>query len=140
MEKRTEEIKVLMARTASDIVEMGRKLIDVKDRLGHGNWLGWLEVEFEWGDQTARNYMNVSKHLGQIQNGFDFAPRALYALSAPSTPEPARKEALARAKVGETVTHVKAKEIISRGKPEPSPVKPDQQDEEMMRWSSVERD
>lgn len=41
---------MLMVCTVLDIVEMGWKFIDVKDCFGYGNWLGWFEVEFEWGD------------------------------------------------------------------------------------------
>jgi hypothetical protein len=56
--------------------------------------------------------MNVAKHFGQIQNGFDFAPRALYLLAAPSTPEDARHEAIARAEQGEAITHKAAQGIV----------------------------
>lgn len=84
-----------MKRTASDIIEIGQKLIEVKERLAHGQFGGWLESEFGWDQRTAQNFMRVG---GQFKNEnfshLDFAPSALYALAAPSTPEPTRQEAI----------------------------------------------
>lgn len=73
-------------------------------RLPHGQFGVWLEAEFEWSDQTALNFMSVAKRFPQIPNGLEFAPRALYLLSAPSTPESARVEAIDRAKLGQPST------------------------------------
>ena len=100
-----------MKRAAQDIIDIGQKLIEVKARLGHGSFGGWLEAEFEWSDQTALNFMNVARRMPGIPNGLDFAPRALYLLAAPSTPETARTEALERAAAGETITHAIAQDI-----------------------------
>jgi hypothetical protein len=53
------EIRTLSKRASSDIVEIGRTLIESKKLVGHGNWLSWLEREFQWTDDTALNYMRV---------------------------------------------------------------------------------
>ena len=42
---------------------LDQKLIEVKERLGHGNDLKWLESEFAWTDRTARNYTTVAKQF-----------------------------------------------------------------------------
>lgn len=86
-----------MKRAASDIIEIGQKLVEVKAALGHGKFGDWLRAEFGWSDQTALNFMNVARRFGEIPNGLEFAPRALYLLSSPSTPTEAREEALERA-------------------------------------------
>lgn len=129
LQQQTGEIRVLMKRTAQGIVEIGIKLISVKARLGHGRFRDWLSAEFEWSLQTAKRFMNVAE-VFQKQQIVDFiAPSALYLLAAPSTPELARDEALARAEFGETITYTKAKAIKQKyaeptslkHKPEPKP-------------------
>lgn len=35
-------IRALGKRVVGDIVEIGRRLADCKERLGHGEWLPWL--------------------------------------------------------------------------------------------------
>lgn len=114
--QRTIEIKALMRRTTRNILEIGEKLIEVKERLGHGRFGEWLKAEFEWSQDTAERFMNVAKRLSSIPHDADFEARALYLLAAPSTPLTARQEALELADKGETVTHTKAKEIVSRHK------------------------
>ena len=102
-----------MRRTAQDIVQIGQKLIEVKQRLGYGRFLDWLDGEFDWSWDTAKRFMRVAEVFGQNQQFADFnvAPSALYELAAPSTPEAARTEAIARAEAGESITYSTAKEI-----------------------------
>lgn len=131
---RTDEIKTLMRRTAQDIIDIGTKLIDVKQRLGHGAFGTWLKAEFEWTDRTARQFMRVSE-VFKTENFSDLklAPSALYLLAAPSTPEEAVNEALERAENGETITHSTAKAIVAEYKngatptpePQPEPIEDD---------------
>lgn len=54
-----EVIRALGKRAARDIVEIGERLIDAKDRCGHGNWSPWLEREFGWSDDAAQRYIRV---------------------------------------------------------------------------------
>lgn len=113
VQQRTEEIRVLVRRSAQDIIDIGAKLIDVKSRLGHGNFGPWLNAEFGWTQQTATNFMHVADKFKNFLNLDSFAPSALYMLAAPSTPEPARLEAIERASNGETITYTTAKEIVT---------------------------
>jgi hypothetical protein len=122
VQQRTGEIKALMRRTAQDIVEIGQKLIEVKDRLEHGLFLSWLRVEFEWSVSAAYKFMQVAERFKFVNfTNLQFAPAALYLLAAPSTPKSAYEEALLRAVDGERVTHCVAKEIIAEHKPTPPP-------------------
>ena len=89
-------IKIRMSRTAQDIIEIGRDLIAVKALLGHGHYLQWLDAEFGMTDQSARNFTNVTERFGKSKTILDFTPTVLYALAAPSTPEPVRKAAAGR--------------------------------------------
>ncbi len=120
VQQRTGEIRTLMRRAAQDIVDIGLKLIEVKERLEHGRFLPWLRVEFDWDERQAQRFIAVAERFGKSDNLSDFAPSALYLLSAPSTPDDARQEALARAGEGEPITHAKAKEIVWRHTPAPA--------------------
>ncbi|PSB28358.1 DUF3102 domain-containing protein [Chlorogloea sp. CCALA 695] len=113
VQQQTGEIRGLMKRTVESIFEIGQRLIIVKERLGHGRFGSWLETEFEWSQDTANHFINVAKKFGKFTNvsEFDMAASALYMLAAPSTPDAARDEALARAKAGESITYKTAKSI-----------------------------
>lgn len=113
VQQRTTEIRALMRRAAQDIIDIGTKLIEVKARLGHGQFGAWLRAEFEWSVPTAARMMQVAERFGDNYQIDNFAPSALYLLAAPSTPEPARLEALERATNGESITHAAAKEIVA---------------------------
>lgn len=122
VQQKTEEIHGLMKRTAGDVVEIGNRLIVVKMKLEHGHFGRWLADEFGWTHMSATRFMNVAEIFGQNSQIVNFGASALYKLAAPSTPEPARKEATKRAEAGETITHAKAKEIIAEHGPEPEDI------------------
>jgi hypothetical protein len=53
------EIKRLGKQTADNVIQIGKLLTECKGICGHKNWFDWLDKEFKWTDQTARNFMNV---------------------------------------------------------------------------------
>ena len=55
--------------------------------------------------------MQVASCFGQNSQLDNFAPSALYELAAPATPAPVRAAAIARAAVGEMITHKTAKAL-----------------------------
>jgi Protein of unknown function (DUF3102) len=120
-------IKALGRRVAADIVEIGRRLTEAKGIAGHGNWLPWLKREFGWTDDTALNFtrvyeMSKSRNFRDLNIGVS----SLYLLAAPSTPQAARNEVVARAEAGETLSHktVKATVAKHRSRPSPRPARP----------------
>jgi len=114
VQQKTEEIKVLIRRTAQDVFDIGQKLSDIKTRLGHGHFGNWLKAEFEWSERTAQNFIKVYESF-KSENIADlsFSQTALYVLA--SAPEEARSEAIAIAKE-KTITSVEAKEIVQKHK------------------------
>ena len=122
VQQKTSEIKERMRNAAQSIVEIGERLLDIKQRLGHGSFGAWLKAEFEWSQDTARNFMNVAERFGQNPKISEFAPSALYLLASPSTPDAARADALDRVDRGEKVTHTTAKQIVQTHKPAPKSV------------------
>ncbi len=100
-----ERIKIRMKRTAEDIIEIGRDLITVKERLPHGQFGMWIDVEFGMSDSTAQNFMNVAGRFGsKFPTVGNLTSRVLYALAAPSTDDAVIERAVAKAEAGEEVT------------------------------------
>lgn len=54
-------------------IEIGRRLVEAKDLLSHGEWLPWLEKETEFSERSAQNYMKIFNEYGAAQLGL-FGP------------------------------------------------------------------
>jgi len=125
VQQQTGEIRALIKRTAQDVIEIGQKLLLVKGKLGHGRFLDWIEAEFEWSYPTAARFIQVANSFGNEYQIDKFAPSALYVLAAPSTPDTARQEAIARASAGEPITYTTAKAIKLKHSPPTTKIKPE---------------
>lgn len=117
VQQRTSEIKSLIHRSAQDIFDIGQKLIEVKEKLGHGRFVMWLNTEFNWSKSTAQRFMQVAR---QFKRGnftdLKIASSALYLLASSNTSVAARQEALERATQGEIINYSAAKSIIAQHK------------------------
>ena len=117
VQQRTSEIKSLIHRSAQDIFDIGQKLIEVKEKLGHGRFLIWLNTEFNWSKSAAQRFMQVAR---QFKRGnftdLNIASSALYLLASSNTSVAARQEALERAAQGEIINRSEAKSIIAQHK------------------------
>ncbi|MBQ8528478.1 MAG: DUF3102 domain-containing protein [Clostridia bacterium] len=49
------------------IVEIGRRLVEAKAALDHGEWGGWLKEEVGFSQSTANNYMKLFEEYGDRQ-------------------------------------------------------------------------
>ena len=54
-------------------IEIGRRLVEAKEMLNHGEWLPWLERETEFSSSSAARYMKVFEEYGAAQLGL-FGP------------------------------------------------------------------
>lgn len=54
-------IRTIGKRVVADIIEIGGRLNECKRIVGHGNWLPWLDREFGWTENTARNFIRVMR-------------------------------------------------------------------------------
>lgn len=118
VQQRTTEIREIVRATAENVIKIGAKLADVRDRLG-GRFIEWLALEFaEWSERTAYNFIAVYQTFGarDQEQIAKIATSALYLLSAPSTPPAARQAALEMAEDGEHVTHKAAKVLVEAAK------------------------
>jgi len=100
-----ERIKLRLRRSAEDIIAIGLDLIAVKESIGHGNFLPWIEAEFGMSANTARNFMRVGEtYAGKSANVAHLDATALYELAAPKTPIEVREEVEKMIEAGEVVT------------------------------------
>lgn len=98
-------IRLRLERTQADIIEIGRDLIAVKERLGHGEFGPWIKTEFGMSADMASRFMNVARNMAdQIPHGAEFAPSVLYELAAPSTSQEVRDVVEAKVAAGEKIT------------------------------------
>lgn len=109
-------IRTLGKRVIADVIEIGRRLTEAKRIAGHGNWLPWLEREFRWTDRTALNFMRVHELAmkSETVSDLDIPVRGLYLLAAPSTPDEARAEVLARAEGGEALSVADVQRTVNK--------------------------
>ena len=115
LQEKTKNIKKLIKRSSQDIIDIGKSLTDIKNRLDYGQFYAWLELEFDWSYRTAVRFMRVSERFASDNlSELNILPSALYELSASSVPEAASQEALKRAKQGETISLNTAKEIKNK--------------------------
>ena len=110
-------IRKLGKRAVGDIIEIGRRLTECRDIVGHGHWRHWLDAEFAWSEQTALNYMRVYE-MAKSKNFLDLniSISALHLLAAPNAPEEACDEIIERVKAGENIPVADVKETIVRAK------------------------
>jgi hypothetical protein len=109
-----EKIRARQRKTAEDLIDTGRELIETRDMLGHGKWGVWLDEELGWDYRTAIRHMRVAQLAEKV--GFaklaNLLPSILYMLTEPKTPNGALNDVLERVEKGERITVKVAEEII----------------------------
>ena len=112
-----ERIRSLVRRSIADIVEAGRELTRVKERVAHGNFGAWLKAEVGIPERTAQNYMRAAAWAEDKSEIISFLhPAALYLLSSPSTPAGAQADIANRIKAGERVSVDEVRHIVDAAK------------------------
>lgn len=83
-------IRRLGKRVVKDVIEIGRRLQEAKDLVGHGGWTAWLEREFDWSQDTASNFIKLytlsqDPKFQTVRNLDDLPLNALYLMARKST-------------------------------------------------------
>lgn len=108
VQQKTEETHLYLGRTAASIVKVGQNLQAVKQRLGHGHFMDWLQAEFGMTHQTALNCIHVAERFGnKIKIILTLPSTVLYLLAQPSTSE-AIVEQVERGELAPTLEAIKA--------------------------------
>ena len=81
IQEQTEEIKQI-ANNAT--IQIGQKLIKVKERLGHGQFITWIEKEFEWSRFQANKLMTIASEFSNVSHAkhLPTSQRPAYALAS----------------------------------------------------------
>jgi Protein of unknown function (DUF3102) len=122
LQENANAIRELGKKTIEQVIEIGRRLTEVKDDLlEHGEFGPWLGREFGWTERTAQNFMRVYK-LSQSNpkriSDLNLPLAGIYLLARPSTSDEVRNEVLERAEAGEQISVATIKEAIAESKPE----------------------
>jgi len=94
----TTRINQRLQNVKLDIVEIGKDLTLVKEKLPHGLFGKWIAREFGWGDnRTAQNYMNAARLAAETcPEVIELLPqKVVYELAAKSTPAEVKSAILA---------------------------------------------
>lgn len=90
---------------ANAVIEIGRHLIEAKDRVGEGSFENWMADEFDWSRAPAYRYISVARQFPNVSGRrHQITREAFYLLAGPSAPETSRDEAVERAETGEHIT------------------------------------
>ncbi len=100
-------------------VAIGERLIAVKRLLQHGQFSDWCDQEFGMSQRTAQNLMNIARTFDGKSAEISFLTDSVLALlAAPSTPEPARQQAIDEAQAtGKSPSVKRTKDIIAEHRP-----------------------
>jgi chromosome segregation ATPase len=71
---------MLKHQTAQNIIEIGKRLIEAKEMLPHGEWGKWLEEKVEFTQQTANKFMRVANEMGNYASMLNSGTGKLFAL------------------------------------------------------------
>jgi hypothetical protein len=143
------EILALRKRAATDIIDIGKRLLETKAMMAHGKFQDWLEIEFDLTLRMAQHFMSAARRFGGAelsdigtklvalleskseQSSF-LGPSVIRLLAAKSVPDSAIEEVLAIAETqDEPVSVEQTKGIIDEHKAlqparPPKPAKPKQ--------------
>jgi hypothetical protein len=69
--------------TRRNIIDIGELLLEAKDQCEHGDWLDWLDSEFDWSPTTADRYMKAATLSSKfpILKNLNIAATTIYALA-----------------------------------------------------------
>lgn len=100
-----ERVRQRHGQTVAAILEMGRDLLGVKERLPHGQFGPWLQAEFGGVARTAQNYMRAAELFAEKSEMVShLPPTTLYALAAPSVSPAVRAEVIGQLDQGNRPT------------------------------------
>jgi Protein of unknown function (DUF3102) len=114
---RAGRLRGLFKKLSANIIAIGRDLIEVKDRLAHGQFENWIERELGVGIRAAQYYMAVARFTdGKSETVALLPPSTLRILAAKSAPSKIVDQVIARAASGDIVADVAVKTMIANDK------------------------
>ncbi len=82
----TAEIWLYKQQAGAAILEIGKRLIEAKEQLSHGEWLPWLEEQVEFSEGTAQRFMRLAREYSNPSPVTDLGvSKALVLLALPAS-------------------------------------------------------
>jgi Protein of unknown function (DUF3102) len=122
------EIRGTFRNDIANIIRRGNLLQEAKDQLPHGEWLPWLQDNFEMDERTAQRAMAAAKFAATKSanvSDLNLTKSALYELSSNEYPPKVVRAALKEAKT-KLVDHLRVYEINEELYPPPPPPETDE--------------
>ena len=113
-ESHAAEIRGLLAQSTANIIDIGRHVKAVRDKLGSTLFLSWVRAEFQWSQAQAYNYMRAAGKFGDVKNISQFQPSAVIELCRKDVDRRAIAAAVQQAANGELVTRRGALALIAQ--------------------------
>ncbi len=108
------EIRGLLSRTGAIVVEIGMRLLEVRETLNARQFNAWVHAEFQWSQSMAVIYQQAARRFGTAKSLENFQPYAIYQLSRNTVPDEVVTEAVRLAASGTIVTGKRAKELLRK--------------------------
>lgn len=86
----TEEILFYKRQAGGAIIEIGKRLLEAKSQLSHGEWLPWLREKVDISERRAQDFMRIAREYSKSAEIADLG--ASKALSLLALPESERAE------------------------------------------------
>ena len=110
----TTEILILKQQTAQNIIEIGKRLIAVKESLPHGEWGKWLKEKVDFSHSSAKRFMQVAREFSNSPALGVLPPTKVFALL--DLPPEEREDFVQNNPVDEMTTRELQKAIKDREK------------------------
>lgn len=109
-----DRIRARLRKHVADILETGRDLLAVKDKLEHGLFTKWAEIELKMTMRTAQRFMAVARLADEVKNDTVslLPPATVYRLAAKSTPPEIRNSILERVAGGDIPSEDEVADLI----------------------------
>ncbi len=114
LKDQAKQISTQLRHNAASVLNIGKRLIEVKSRLSLPAFYVWIRAEFEWSVTTAKRYIACAKRFGDLDCAWVIQTSAMISMVKPSVPESAINEIIALARSKRSISGMMAIEIITR--------------------------
>ena len=74
------EIQFYERQTATGMLEIGKRLIQIKEQLPHGEFMPWVEKELSYSHDSANNFMRCYEKFGNSETFRNLKPSQMFVL------------------------------------------------------------
>lgn len=86
VQQKWSEIESLLRVRTQNAIEIGYRLAEIKNELGHGHWRKWCESVFPYSHDTADRWIKLAEASSQMSQIASFSLSAAYELSGADEP------------------------------------------------------